>query len=85
MLGCSYPFAKLLQNVYFNQGLLMESFLVADDLHSDQDARLVIDTPDHLPKASFAKDINNFVSIGKMVAWDDGVVAPFIVVAKVGG
>ena len=85
MSGCSYPFAKLLQNVYFNQGLLMESLLVADDFYGDQDARLVIDTPDHLPKTSLAKDINDFVSIGEMVAWDDGVVAPLVVVAKVGG
>ncbi len=61
----------------------MESLLVSDDLDRDKHTGLVINTPDHLPKTSLSEHINDFVSVGEMIASYNRVVAALIIVAKV--
>lgn len=73
-----------MQNVDFDKSLLMEPLFVADDFDCDKDARLVVNAADHLPKASFSKHINDFVPVGEMIARDNGIISPLIVIAKVG-
>ncbi len=83
-VAAPYPFAKLLEDVDFDKSLLVESFLVADDLHRNEDTGLVINTPDNLPEASLPEHINDLVSIGEMIARDDRIVSSLVVVTKVG-
>lgn len=44
----------------------------------------MIDASHHLPKAPLAENVDNLISIGQVVAIDDGVVATVVVIAKVG-
>ena len=77
------PFLELLEEVYLNQGLLVEPLLVANDLHSNQAPRFVIDTSHHLTEATLSQNINDFVSVGQMVSDDNVVVTSLIVIAKI--
>jgi hypothetical protein len=63
----TYPFTKLLQDVDLNESLLMKSLLIPDNLDRDQAASLVVNTSYHLPETSLSKNINDFVSVRKVV------------------
>lgn len=79
----AYPFAQLLQDVNLNQGLLMETLLVADDLDSHESSSLVVDASHDLSKAALAEKVNNLIPICEMVAKDYVVVASVVVVTEV--
>jgi hypothetical protein len=59
----TYPFLELLQNVDFNQSLLMESLLIANNLYSAKSAELVVNTPHNLTETSLSKYIDDFVAV----------------------
>lgn len=61
----------------------MKALLVPDDLNSHNASVFVINASHNLSKAAFAEKVDHFVSISKVVAHDNIVVASFIVVAVV--
>lgn len=79
------PFAKLLQNIDFYKSLLMEALLVADNLDSDQLSELVVNASQYLSKTTLSEDVYNLVAVCQVVSSNNGVVAAFIVIAKIGG
>src|SRR5690242_5812128 len=79
------PFAQLLQDVNLDQSLLMESFLVADDLDGNKASCLMIDATYNLSEATLAEQVNDLVPIGEMVAKDYVIVTTIIIVSEVGG
>lgn len=85
MAAMRIPFLELFKEVDLYQGLLVESFLVADDFDCNQDAVLVVDTSDHLTKASLTQNINNLIAVGQMITENNVVVATIVVIAEVRG
>lgn len=63
----------------------MEPLFVPDDLDSDKTASLVIDATHYLSKTALAQEINDFIAIRQVVTKDNVVVAPLIVISKIGG
>lgn len=61
----------------------MESFLISDDLHSNQNPSLVINTAYHLTKTALPQKVDDFISIGEMIAFNDVIVTSIVIVAKV--
>lgn len=76
---------QLLQNVDFDQRLLVEPLLVPDDLDSHKLAELVIDTPDNLSETTLAEDVEDLVPVRQVVTEDNLIVPSIIVVTKVLG
>lgn len=62
----------------------MEPLLITDDLDGNQGAILVINTPDNLAEASLPEDVNDLIAVCKMISRYNGVVAAFVIVAKIG-
>lgn len=79
------PFLQLLENVDLHKRLLMESFLVTNDLHRNKDSSLVVHAAHDLAKTSFAEEINHFVAICEVISLHDIIITAFIVIAKVRG
>ena len=61
----------------------MKPLLVPDDLDSDEHTELVVDASDYLSKATLSKNVNDLVSVGEVVSWDDSVVSALVIVAKI--
>lgn len=79
----THPIAQTSQDTYFHKRLLMEPFLVANDLHSNNTAILVIHTSHNLSERSFAQYIDDLVPIGEVVAKHDIIVASLVIIAEV--
>lgn len=79
----AYPFAKLLQDVDLNQCLLMEPFLVTNDLDCNKSTGLVIYAAHNLSKTTLAEEIYNLVAIGQVVSKDYVVVTAIVIVSEV--
>lgn len=77
------PLFQLLQKIDLDQGLLMESLLVPDDLHRYQRAGLVIDAPHNLAEAPLAQDVDDLISIREVISNHNVVVPAIIVVAEI--
>ena len=58
---------EVLENAQLDACLVLELFLVANDLYRNFLLVLVIITLDSLAKASLAQEFKNFVSVSKMV------------------
>jgi len=80
----TYPVAQLLQDIDFDESLLVESFLVPDDLDCHKSTLAVVNTPDNLTKASLSENVDYLVAVCEMVSRHNGVIPSFVVVAKVG-
>jgi len=83
VLVVGIPFTQLLENVDFDQSLLMEPLLVTNDLDRFESSRLMVYAAHDLSETTLSEHINDFVSVGKMVSKDNVVIATFVVVAKV--
>lgn len=79
------PFLELLQKIHLNESLLVESFLVPDDFDRDEAAGFVINTSHDLSETSLAQNINHLISICKVIADNNVVIAPIVIVAEIGG
>ena len=79
----TYPVSQTSQDAHFYKRLLVEPLFVADDLDSNDTTIPVIHTSHNLTERSLAEHVNNFISIGKVVAKHDVVVATLIVVAVI--
>ena len=81
----SYPFTKVVQNLDFHEGLMVEPFLIPDNLHSNGLASAMVPATEHLAKRSFAQGVHDLVAEGKMVAFNNLVITSFIVIPIVVG
>ena len=74
----------MFEQANFNQCLLMESFLVADDFQRDHLPRLIVKAFDNLPKGSLAQCGQNLVSVPNVIIHHHPVVSTFVIIAPVG-
>jgi hypothetical protein len=81
--GNAYPFTQIVQYLDLHKCLMMEPFLVSDDLNGNRFTSTVISTVQNLTKGSLPERINHFVSIGQVIAIDDKIVAPIIIIAVI--
>lgn len=63
----------------------MKSLLVPDDFNGYKLASLVVDTPYYLAETALSEEIDDFVSVGEMIAFDDIVITSFVVISKISG
>lgn len=77
------PFDEILENLNFDQSLMMKSLLVPNDLDRDHLTCTVISTLQHLSKRSFPQNVNDLVTIANVVVRDEQVVASIVVVSEV--
>jgi hypothetical protein len=81
--GETDPFSQVVEDLDLNERLVVEALLVADDLDGDGLARLVVAALDDLAERAFAEDAHDLVPVAEVVAVDDEIVAPVVVVAVV--
>lgn len=81
--GSTHPFDEVLEHLDLDQGLVMETLLVADDLDRDHVARLVIPALQDLAERSFPENVDDLVAVVKVVVRDEEIVATLVVVAVV--
>lgn len=62
--------AQLIEQSHLDQSLMMEAFLVADDLDGDVLAGHVIDGAHHLAEAALADDLEDLVAIRDVIVHD---------------
>ena len=74
---------EVLQDLEFHASLVLELFLVSDDLDGDHLLGFVVHAFDGLPKATLSQKLEDFVPVAKMVLEDDLIIALVIVVAMV--
>lgn len=61
----------------------MEALLVPDDLDSHREASSMIPAMKHLPERPLAKGADHLVTISKMIAVNDEIVAPLVIIAMI--
>lgn len=76
---------EVLEDLQFHSSLVLELFLVPDELHSDQLVGLVVQTLNGLAEAPFPEELEDLKSETNVVFQDDLVVPSFIVIAIVVG
>jgi hypothetical protein len=64
---------------------MVKTLLVANNLDSHRFPRAVIATMQHLAKRSFAKSIDYFIAIRKVIVIDNKIVTAFIIIAIIVG
>lgn len=79
----AYPIPQLLEDIHFNQRLLMKSFFITDYFDGNQATCSVIYTAYHLTEAALPKNINDFVPIRQVIACHYVIVSSFIVIPKI--
>lgn len=62
--------AQLVQQPNFDQRLVVEALLVADDLDGDMLADFVVEGAHHLAEAALADDLEDFVAVEDVVVHD---------------
>ena len=75
--------SEVLEYSNFLLRLTMKPLLVAYHLKSNRHAVLVVIDLDHLPEASLAKHLQNFIAVYNMVVWHMKVRAVFIIITIV--
>lgn len=68
-----------MKDLQFHLRLLMEPGLVSDDLNGAMGQLAVVVNFQNLPKRSFAKNIQNFITVRKVVSDNSFVVASLII------
>ena len=56
------PFPEVIKDLYLDQSLVMETFLVADDLDSDGLTSAVITTAQDLAEGAFPKRVRDLIA-----------------------
>ena len=74
---------KYLWASHFDECLVVEALLVADDLQRDEAARLVVEALHYLPEAAVPDEREDLVAVRDVVVEDDAVVAPVVVEAEI--
>ncbi len=81
--GDAHPFTQIVQDLDLHKCLMMEPFLVSDDLNGHRFTSTVISTMQNLTKRSLPERVNHFVPIGQVIVIDDKVVTSIIIIAVV--
>ena len=71
------------QEAQFDTSLMLEAFLVADDLDGDHGLLLVIEAFESLAKAPGAQLVEHFKPVCQMILQDDLVVASLVIKAEI--
>ena len=74
----------VLQNSYFNSGLLVEPSFVSNYFKRHVDTLLVVINFDNLPETPFTQDFLQLVSVVHMVAFNQNIVSSLIVIPAIG-
>lgn len=74
---------QMLKDLKFDPSLVLELLLVADDLDGNDLFSLVVDALQGLPEGSFAKEVDNFESVGDVVPENHIIISVFIIEAVV--
>ena len=77
------PFAEVVENLYLDQGLMVETFLVPDDLYSDRLASTMVATAQDLAKGTLPKCVHHLVSECQMIMGNNLIIAAFVVIAVI--
>ena len=81
--GDTNPLAKIIKNLDFNEGLMMEPLLVPNNLYCNRLSCRMVSTAQYLAERTFPKAVQYFVTVTKMVTLDDKIITTVIVVAVV--
>lgn len=60
----THPFPQIIQDLDFNQGLVMEAFLVSNDLDGHRFTRAVVAAVQDLTKRAFTQNVDDLVAVG---------------------
>lgn len=75
--------AQFVQYPNFDEGLMVEAFLIADDFDCHVLVGFVVQRPDDLTEAAFADDLKDFVSVADVVVDHLVITAVVIIVTRV--
>lgn len=79
----THPLPQPPQNAHLHQRLLMKPLLVPDDLDRHDSPLFVVHTSHNLSETTLAKDVNHLIPIREMIAKNNIVITPLIIIAKV--
>jgi hypothetical protein len=77
------PFAEVVKNLYLDQSLVVETFLVPDDLDSDRLASTMVTTTQDLAEGTLPKCVHHLVSECQMIMGNNLIIAAFVVIAVI--
>jgi len=83
MKGNTNPLAKIIKNLDFNEGLMMEPLLVPNDLYCNRLSCSMISTAQYLAERTLAEGVQYFVTVTKMVTLNDKIITTVIIIAVV--
>jgi len=75
--------AEIIENLDFNEGLMMEPLLVPNDLYCNRLSCSMISAAQDLAKGTLPEAVLYFVTVTKMITLDDKIITAVIVVAVV--
>jgi hypothetical protein len=79
----TYPFDKVLEYFDFNESLVMETLLIANDLDSNHISSLVISALQNLTERTFSEDVDNLVAVVEVIVRNEEIIASLIVISVV--
>ena len=82
-MGNTNPLTKIIKNLDFNEGLMMEPLLVPNNLYCNRLSCRMISTAQYLTERTFPEAVHYFVTVTKMVTLNDKVITAVIIVAVV--
>ena len=74
---------EIAKQAQFDTCLMLETLLITDDFDGDHCLFHVIEAFERLAKATRAKFVQNFKSVGQMIFHDDLIVTTLIIKAKI--
>lgn len=79
----AYPFSETIQDLNLHKSLMMEPLLVANDFDCHRFASAMIPAVQYLTERPFAKSVDDFITIRKMISHYDQVVSTFIIISMI--
>ena len=74
---------QIFENLQLNSCLVLEFFLISDDLDSHHLLSLVIEALDSLSKAALAEELEDLISVAQVVLEDDLVVTLIVIITVI--
>jgi hypothetical protein len=81
--GNTNPLAKIIKNLDFNEGLVVEPLLVPNNLYCNRLSCRMISTAQYLAERTLPEAVHYFVTVTKMVTLDNKIITAVIIVAVV--
>lgn len=77
------PLAKIIKDLDFNEGLMMEPLLVPNNLYCNRLSCCMVSTAQYLAERTLPEAVQYFVTVTEMVTLNDKIITAVIIVTVV--